>query len=223
MKKRGDAGFLDDLRARLYSAVLSDVLDELGCMTQAMAPRIRPLDEGLVLAGFARTGLFREVSSYAPGENPYELEIRIVDDLKPGDVMVFACGGSQRIAPWGELLTTASRARGAAGAVTDGFVRDVRGIRAMQFPVFHGGVAPLDSKGRGKVVAIDVPIECAGVRVETGDLVFGDVDGVVVVPRRLEEEAIARAFAKVEGEDATRDELQKGAKLADVFARRGIL
>src|SRR5262245_58729692 len=103
MKRRGDAGFLDELRARLYSAVLSDVLDELGCMTQAMTPPIRPLDEGLVLAGFARTGLFREIAQYAPGENPYELEIRIVDDLKPGDVMVFGCGGSQRIAPWGEL------------------------------------------------------------------------------------------------------------------------
>jgi regulator of RNase E activity RraA len=188
-----------------------------------MAPRIRPLDDGLVLAGFARTGLFREITGYAPGENPYELEIRIVDDLRADDVMVFGCGGSQRIAPWGELLTTASRARGAAGAVTDGFVRDVRGIRAMRFPMFHGGIAPLDSRGRGKVVAIDVAIECAGVRVEPGDLVFGDVDGVVVVPRRLEEEAVARAFEKVDGEDATRAELAQGAKLADVFARRGIL
>ena len=220
---RGDAGFLDDLRQRLYSAVLSDVLDELGHMSQAMTPRIRPLDDDLVLAGFARTGLFREISQHAPGENPYELEIRIVDDLKPGEVMVFGCGGSQRIAPWGELLTTAARARGAVGAVTDGFVRDVRAIRGMKFPVFHGGIAPLDSKGRGKVVAIDVPIECAGVRIEPGDLVFGDVDGVVVVPRKLEEEALSRALRKVSGENSTRDELLRGAKLADVFARHGIL
>ena len=105
MKHRGDEGFLGELRERLYSAVLSDVLDELGYMNQAMAPRIRPLDDDLVLVGFARTGLFREIAGHAPGENPYELEIRIVDDLKPGDVMVFGCGNSQRIAPWGELLT----------------------------------------------------------------------------------------------------------------------
>lgn len=220
---RHDPAFLDELRRKLYSAVLSDVLDELGHMHQAMAPAIRPLDEGLVLAGFARTGLFREVSAAVPGENPYELEIRIVDDLEPGDVMVFGCGGSKKIAPWGELLTTAARARGAVGAVTDGFVRDVRMIRDLRFPVFHGGIAPLDSKGRGKVVAIDLPIDCAGVRVEPGDLVFGDVDGVVVVPRRLEAEALSRAFRKVSGENRTREELANGAKLADVFARHGVL
>jgi len=221
--KRSDPDFLSALKQRFYSAVLSDVLDELGHMSQAMAPRIRPLDDDLVLVGFARTGLFREYAQLPPGENPYELEIRIVDDLKPGEVMVFGCGGSQRIAPWGELLTTAARARGAVGAVTDGFVRDVRGIRGMMFPVFHGGIAPLDSKGRGKVVEIDTPIDCAGVRIESGDLVFGDVDGVVVVPRNLEEEALACALRKVSGENSTRDELLRGAKLKDVFDRHGVL
>lgn len=221
--RRGDAGFLAELGRRLYSAVLSDVLDELGLTQQAMKPRIRPLDDALVLVGFARTGLFREVSQVAPGENPYELEIRVIDDLKPGDVMVFGCSGSERIAPWGELLTTAARVRGAVGAVTDGFVRDVRGIRGMNFPVFHGGIAPLDSKGRGKVVAIDVPIECAGVRIESGDLIFGDVDGVVVVPRNVEEQALARAFEKVTSENTTRDELLRGARLKDVFDRYGVL
>jgi 4-hydroxy-4-methyl-2-oxoglutarate aldolase len=220
---RGDDGFLALLRERLYSAVLSDVLDELGQTRQAMTPRIRPLDDDLVLVGFARTGQFREVSSVSPGENPYELEIRIIDDLHPGDVVVFGCDGSERIAPWGELLTTAARQRGAAGTVTDGFVRDVRGIRAVKFPVFHGGIAPLDSKGRGKVVAIDVPIECAGVHIESGDLVFGDVDGVVVVPRRIEDEVLARALDKVSSENVTRDELLRGAKLKDVYDRYGVL
>jgi regulator of RNase E activity RraA len=223
MVKRDDADFLPRLKARLYAAVLSDVLDEIGLTSQAMAPRIRPLDDAVVLAGFARTGLFREVYHVAPNENPYELEIRILDDLRPGEVVVFGCSGSSRIAPWGELLTTAARARGAAGAVTDGFVRDVRGIRAVNFPVFHGGIAPLDSKGRGKVVDIDVPIECAGVRIEAGDLVFGDVDGVVVVPRRVEDEVLARAFTKVASENTTRDELLQGAKLKDVFDRYGVL
>jgi regulator of RNase E activity RraA len=214
---------LEQVREQLYSAVLSDVLDDMGLRHQAMAPRVRPLDDTLVLVGVARTGQFREVDGVAPGENPYELEMAIIDDLRPGDVMVFGCDGSDRIAPWGELLSTAARQRGAAGAVTDGFVRDVRGVRAMLFPVFHGGIAPLDSKGRGKVMAIDVPVMCAGVRVEPGDLVFGDVDGIVVVPRAAQEEALKRAFDKVGSENKTRDELLRGAKLREVYDRYGVL
>lgn len=223
MMNRNDDDFLALLRSRLYTAVLSDVLDELGFRAQAMRPQIRPLDDSLVMAGFARTGLFHEVYHVATGENPYALEIRILDDLKPGEIVAFGCGGSTRIAPWGELLTTAARVRGAVGAVTDGFVRDVRAIREAQFPVFHGGIAPLDSKGRGKVVEIDVPIGCAGVRIEPGDLVFGDVDGVVVVPHRIEQDVLSRAFGKVESENVTRDELLKGAKLQDVYDRHGVL
>nr|MBA2548110.1 RraA family protein [Burkholderiaceae bacterium] len=143
--------------------------------------------------------------------------------LKPDQVAVFGCGGSTRIAPWGELLSTAARARGAAGCVTDGMVRDIRAIRTMKFPVFHGGIAPLDSKGRGVVAEIDVPIECAGVSIEPGDLIVGDADGVVVVPRSVEDEALTRAFAKVTGEDHTRDELAAGASLKEVFAKYRVL
>jgi regulator of RNase E activity RraA len=220
---RDHPDFVRSIADRLYTAVLSDVLDELGYRQQAFPPAIRPLDDTLMLVGFARTGLYREVHHVAAGENPYELEIALVDDLRANDVVVFGCGGSTRIAPWGELLTTASRARGAAGCVTDGFVRDVRAIRKLGFPVFHCGIAPLDSKGRGKVADIDVPIACAGVAVHPGDLVVGDADGIVVVPRAVEDEALARAFAKVTGEDRTRAELEQGAKLADVFARYKVL
>ena len=214
---------LADIRARLYTAVLSDVLDELGFRHQAMAPCIRPLDDELVLAGYARTGLYREVYHVAPDENPYELEIALVDDLRRDEIAVLGCAGSMRIAPWGELLSTAARARGAAGCVTDGFVRDIRAIRAMRFPVHHGGIAPLDSKGRGQVAAIDVPIECAGVAVAPGDLVVGDADGVVVVPRAIEDKVLARAFDKVSGEDRTRKELVAGATLREVFEKYRIL
>ena len=105
----------------------------------------------------------------------------------------------------------------------DGLTRDVRAIRAMNFPVFAAGIGPLDSKGRGKVVAIDVPVEVAGARVEPGDLVFGDADGVVVIPRAAEERVIAAALAKVRGENETRGALASGEKLADVFRRHGIL
>ena len=211
------------LRQRLFASVLSDCLDAAGHRNQAMQARIRPLDETLVLCGRARTALYMDVYEAPEGENPYELEIRLLDDLKPDEVPVFACGSSGRIAPWGELLTTAARARGAAGVVMDGLTRDIRAIREMKFPVFAGGIGPLDSKGRGKIMAIDVPVEVAGARVAPGDLVFGDADGVVVVPRAVEEQVVAAALAKVAGENATREALARGEKLADVFKRHGIL
>ena len=210
-------------REKLFTAVLSDVLDAAGRRSQAMHPGVRPLDDALVMAGRARTGLYADVYHVESGENPYELEIRLVDDLAPDEVVVLAAGASGRIAPWGELLSTACRARRAAGCVTDGLVRDIRAIRALRFPVFAGGIGPLDTKGRGKVVAIDVPVECGGVAVRSGDLVFGDADGVVVIPREIEGEILGAALDKVSGEDRTRAALERGEKLADVFARHGIL
>jgi 4-hydroxy-4-methyl-2-oxoglutarate aldolase len=218
-----DQDLIERAREELYAAVLSDVLDSLGYRHQVLPPHIRPLDESLVLAGRARTGLYRDVYHVPPGHNPYELEIALIDDLKPGEVPVLACGASGRIAPWGELLTTASLARGAVGCVTDGLVRDVNAIRALQFPVFHGGIGPLDSKGRGEVAAIDVPIECGGVTVNPGDLVFGDADGVLVVPQPIVKHTLKLALEKVAGEDRTREELQQGALLADVFKKYGVL
>jgi 4-hydroxy-4-methyl-2-oxoglutarate aldolase len=207
-------------RRKLFVSVVSDTLDGLGYRDQAMKSNIRPLDDGLVMLGRARTGIYREVYHVAPGENPYELEIALIDDLKPSEVVVLACGGSSRIAPWGELLSTASKAN---GCVTDGLTRDIRAIRAMKFPVFHGGIGPLDSKGRGMVAAIDVPVELAGVHIEPGDLVFGDADGVIVIPRKIEDKVLAAALEKVSGENRTRDALRKGEKLKDVFERYGIL
>jgi len=214
---------LSEIREKLFTSVLSDCLDAVGVMNQALPPRIRPLDEGLVMVGRARTAAFMEVYHHDAGGNPYELEIQLVDSLEPGQIPVFACSNPARVAPWGELLSTAARARGAAGAPMDGCTRDVKAIRAMGFPVFHGGIAPLDSKGRGRIMAIDVPIECAGVRVEPGDLIFGDADGVVIIPKRVEADVLKRAFEKVKGEHSTLAELQAGEKLADVFARHGIL
>lgn len=208
----------------LYSAVLSDVMDSLGLMSQAMRPFVRPLDEALVLFGRARTGLYMPRYGVEPGEDPYETEIALIDDLKPGDVAVLACDGpTTRIAPWGELLSTASVARRAAGCVTDGLVRDIRRIREMRFPVFHGGIGPLDTKGRAKMMERDGPIACGGVKVASGDWLFGDADGVVVIPAGAAEEVMKRAFAKVSAEDDTREQLAAGKTLREVFDKFGVL
>jgi len=217
----------DDLmraKDKLYTPVLSDVLDSLGHTSQAMTPNIRPLDEGVVLIGRARTGAYMAVcDAGAEGENPYELEIKLIDDIKPGEIPVLGCAGNLTIAPWGELLTTATKMRGGVGCVTDGLTRDVRFIREMKFPVFCGGIGPLDSRGRGKMQEIDRPMQCGGVRVRSGDIVFGDVDGVVVIPREIEDKVFEAAFRKVEGENRSRDELLQGRLLGDVYAKYGIL
>ncbi len=212
------------LRTELYSAVLSDVMDEFGIQNQAMKPFVRPVDDSLVLMGMARTGLFAETYSVRDGENPYEIEIALLDGLKPDEVTVLACNGpTDRIAPWGELLTTASKARGGVGCVTDGLARDIRHIRRLQYPVFHGGIGPLDSRGRARMIEMDTPVECAGVRVRSGDLVFGDVDGVVVLPHGKASAIIERALQKAQSENYTRDELHQGRLLSEVYKKYGVL
>ena len=208
----------------LSAPILSDVMDSLGMMGQAMRPFVRPLDENAVLIGRARTGLYMPVYQTRASENPYEVEIALVDDLKPGDVVVLACNGpTERIAPWGELLSTASKMRGAVGCVTDGLVRDVRLIRDLGFLVFHGGIGPLDTKGRARMMERDTLVECAGVRVHSGDIVFGDIDGVVVIPQDRAAEVLARAREKLAGESHTRAELEQGRLLGEVYKKYGVL
>lgn len=215
---------LAELKTRLYAAVLSDVLDQLGHPNQAVKPFVRPLDDNSVLCGFARTGLYMKRYHLPEGHNPYALEMDLIDSLQPGQVAVLACDGpTDRIAPWGELLTTASMARKAAGCLTDGLVRDIRRIRELGFPLFHGGIGPLDTKGRAEMMAMDEPVEIGGARVEPGDFIFGDADGVVIVPAAIAEEVIAIALEKIEAEDSTREELQAGATLRSVFEKHGVL
>jgi regulator of RNase E activity RraA len=213
---------LEDVRTTLFTALVSDCLDQCGFTKQALPSFIRPLDEAMVLVGRARTALFMEVYE-VPAGNPYEMEIALIDSLQSNDIPVFACSNRSRIAPWGELLTTAARNRGAVGALMDGCVRDVKAIRAIGFPVFHGGIAPLDSKGRGRVMAVDVPIECAGVPVNSGDLIVGDADGIVIVPARAESEVLKLAFDKLRQERSTLQDLKRGESLAAVYARYGVL
>jgi len=219
-----DDAIVIEMRDRYFCSLLSDVLDGLGYTAQAMAPHIRPLDEGIVMVGRARTMLYADVyAPPGPGENHYALEIELVDSLRANEIAVSACGATGRIAPWGGLLSTAAQMRGAAGAVMDGLVRDIRHVRDLGFPVFAGGIGPLDSRGRGKVIEIDVPNECGGVRICPGDIIFGDADGCVVIPREIEAEVVAAARIKLSGENKTQEALLAGRSLTDVYAEFGIL
>jgi len=205
----------------LYTAVVSDALDQLGVRNQAMREYLRPIHARCTFAGWARTIACSDVY-HVPAE-PYALEIEAVDSLLPGEVAVVGTGKSTRNAPWGELLSTAAKARGARGAVVDGLVRDVAKIEELGFPVFAAGIKPVDSMGRGIVTGYNVPVECGEVLVNPGDFVFGDRDGIVVIPQELVPRTIDLALDKVRRESHTRAELMEGAYLREVFAKYGVL
>lgn len=215
------AKVFDVLAEELYTAVISDILDGLGYRDQALDATIRPAYPGAVVAGRAHTVLSTDV--YAPPADPYGMEIAAIDALQPDDVVVAATNRSTRTCFWGELLSTAARARGARGAVIDGYTRDVRRIERMGFPVFATGMRPVDSNGRGLVVSFGEPVLCGGVLVHPGDIVFGDMDGIVVIPRAVEETVIARAREKVAGENRARLDLERGDSLRAVYDRYGVL
>lgn len=207
----------DEMRNNLYAAVISDIVDSLGFREQAMRADVRPVYLGAIVVGRANTAITSNV--YEVSENPYQGEIEAVDSLKPNEVMVVCTNRSQHTCYWGELLSTAARARGACGVVIDGYTRDVAQIAAMKFPAFATGMSPVDSAGRSKVVDHGCPINCGDVIVNPGDIIFGDVDGVIVIPKEIENEVIPRALEKVVKENNTRDELLKGAMLRDVYAK----
>lgn len=211
------------MRAELYSAAVSDALDALGYREQSPRVALAPLclPPGGVLVGRAKTTRWEEVEGEDP--QPYELELRAVDECRADDVFVAAAGGSLRSGLWGELLSTAARNRGCVGAVVDGAVRDVRQMRAMGFPILARGTCVLDSKHRERVVAIDVEVEVGGVCIAPGDLVFADVDGVVVVPKAVEAAAVRGAWEKVHAENAARDAIRRGMGASDAFSRYGVL
>lgn len=208
-------------RDLLYSSVLADVLDALGQRSSALPPNVRPLKPEWRL--FGRAATLSCVTVAAEPAHPYAVEMDCIDQLKSGDVLVATTNGDQASALWGELLSTASQAHGAAGAVLDGLTRDAAKIVAMNFPVFATGFSPLDSKGRLDGISHGQPIRIGACIIEPGDFIFGDVDGVVVIPQELADQALTKALEKVSGENQVRDELAKGRSVREVFAEYRIL
>jgi 4-hydroxy-4-methyl-2-oxoglutarate aldolase len=212
---------LDALARECYAAVVSDCCDAIGLRHQALDADIRPA----VLAGSLLVGWARPVRAIAVDENPdepYVHEIDFIDSLEQDQVVMARCEAPNAF--WGELFSMAARARGARGAVVDGFVRDQARIpRADGFGVFARGGRPTDCLGRSSVVESDAPIVIGGVEVALGDLVVADVDGVVVVPRRAASEVMERALAKARKEDGSRALLLAGATLRQAWERFGVL
>lgn len=202
------------VRRRCYAAVISDCCDAVGLRSQALAPRIEPLVGGeRGLAGWARPALSTPVDAIP--DAPYDSEIDYIDSLGIDDVVVARCEGG---AFWGELFSTAARARGAAGAVVDGLIRDRARIAEVEGFVVHAtGTHPTDSLGRCSITARDEPVTVGGVAVVAGDLVVADVDGAIVVPRAAAAEVVARALEKADKETGSRAMLADGALLREAW------
>lgn len=211
------------LRERLSTSLIADALDAMGYRNQAMDPTIRPLYQGARVAGPALTIMNAPVSRIRDGESPYGRELEAIDALPPGSVAVVAMGPSIRACFWGELLSTAAIARGAAGAIVDGYVRDGAAIRKLGLPVFALGSWSVDSSGRSETTAYNCPIQCGGVMVHPGDIVLGDDDGTISIPRSAAQEAVGRALAKLEKEELTQRDLQRGLSLREVYRLHGTL
>jgi len=210
------------IRQHLYVPAVCDVLDSLGSLHQAMHQRLRPLDpDCCTIVGRARTARWMDVDYV--DKDPYGLEIELMDSLKPGDVIVHSTDYAGRNAPWGELMSTVAKRNGAAGCICDSQIRDCRKIMELGFPVFYQGIRPLDSKGRGRVMAHDVPVTCGDVLVHPGELVFADFDGIVVVPSAVEDKVLNLAAEKVGKESDSRRELFQGRTLRSVYNEYGVL
>ena len=219
-----DAEIFTFVREHLYVPAVCDILDSLGFRHQAMHQRLRPLLPDRRNCGFVgRARTVRWMESDHIAEDPYGLEIEVIDSLKPGDVVVHSTDSSGTNAPWGELMSTVAKRNGAVGCVCDSQVRDCLKMIEMGFPVYCAGIRPLDSKGRAIVMAYDVPVRCGDVLVKPGELVFADFDGIVTVPRDVERQVLVQAREKVGKENLTRKELLEGKTLREVYDKYGVL
>ncbi len=208
-------------RRELFTAVVGDVMDKLNLRRQFLPPEIQPLAPAMVTIGRAMTVLVADC--FEEGDKPFGLLVEALDDLKTNEVYVCA-GASPRYALWGELMSLRATKLGAAGAVMDGYSRDTKGILEQKFPCFSRGRYAQDQGPRGKVIEFRTPIEMnGGVRIETGDIVFGDVDGVCVIPAKAEREVFARALEKALGEKTVRVALEAGMSAQAAFKKFGIL
>jgi 4-hydroxy-4-methyl-2-oxoglutarate aldolase len=215
------------MRGELFTAVVGDVLDAAGYTHQFLPPQLRPLDPGMVVIGRAMPVLEADCHGEAVASSgqrqPFGLMFEALDDLKRDEVYI-CTGSSLTYALWGELMSTRAQHLGAAGAVLDGYSRDTPGILKLDFPTFSHGTYAQDQRLRGRVIDYRCSIEFPnGVVVEPGDIVFGDVDGVVIVPRKAEHDIIAAAIDKVRGENRVRAAIEGGMSTVEAFRTFGIM
>lgn len=215
-----DADLFDLFRSELYTPVVGDILDTLGLYHQFLPQPIQPALTPMKLVGRAMPVLMIDV--YGEQDQPFGKLTEALDQLEPGDIYL-ASGGAMRCAYWGEILTATARTRGANGAVINGYHRDTPQMLEQDWPVFSRGRFAQDSGVRTKVIDYRCRIEVGPVTVQPGDLVFGDLDGVLVIPRAVETEVVEKALEKARGEKLVRREIEGGMSSTAAFAKYGIL
>lgn len=204
-------------------------MDKLGLLHQFLPPQIQPLEPSMVVIGRAMPVL--EVDWFEPQSatgrtalagKPFGMMLEALDDLKPQEVYVCS-GSSPSYALWGELMSARAIKLGAVGAVVNGYSRDTRGILTLKFPTFSYGPYAQDQGPRGKVADFRLPIELGGVRIAPGDILFGDIDGVCVVPHAAEQEVFRLALEKARGEKLVRRAIEQGMGAVEAFKTFGIM
>lgn len=213
---------LADLRTILRSAAVADATDEAGARSHCLPAEVRALVSGPgPLVGFAFPVTTERVDS-VPDEHYVGL-LASLDALGADDVYVISANGRADVALWGELLSTSCQVKGVAGVVCDGFVRDLAQVERLGFPCYARGAIPYDINGRLEVIGHGDPLVVGDVTVRRGDLVVGDVDGVVVVPEEFAEEVVAKARQKAAIETEFVEALASGMKISEAFAKYHIL
>lgn len=224
-----DSELFQLIKKELFTAVIGDIMDKMGFLHQFLPPQIQPLKEEMFIVGRAMTVLeadcYEELSPKSKNEimnKPFGLMLEALDDIEPGEVYICS-GSSPNYALIGELMLTRIKIRGGVGAVVNGYSRDTKGIYDVDIPVFSYGPYAQDQAPRGKVIDYRVPIEMNGVRIISGDIIIGDVDGVCVVPRSIEEEVFMLALEKARGERKVLSAIQNGMSAIDSWNKYGIM
>jgi regulator of RNase E activity RraA len=224
-----DKALFQMARKELFTALVGDVLDKLGYVHQFLPQYIKPLSNDMVIIGRAMTVLEADVFQEESGcgynpvmKKPFGLMFEALDSLQVDEVYVCS-GSSHNYALWGGLMSTRAIKLGSAGAIVDGYSRDTNEILFLRFPTFSAGTYAQDQGVRGKVIDYRVPIEFGGIRINPGDILFGDRDGVIVVPKQVEVEAFAKALEKARGEKLVKKALEEGMSTVDAFKKYGIM
>ena len=223
-----DKHFLEHIKKKLYTAVVGDIMDQIGYQNQFLNPKIKPLREDMVVVGRAMPVLETDTldntstSSNEALKKPFGLMLEALDQLKENEIYL-CTGGTPTYALWGELMSTRAIQCGATGAVLNGYSRDTLGVLELNFPTFSYGSYAQDQAPRGKVIDYRIPIKIGKVVITPGDIVFGDIDGVCIIPQEIEKEVVQLAEEKVSGENLVRKSIEAGMSSVEAFNKYGVM
>jgi len=217
------------IRKELFTALVGDVLDKMGLVHQFLPQNIKPISVDMVVIGRAMPVLEADVfveklegTANPIMKKPFGFMFEALDRLKPNDVYICS-GSSYSYALWGGLMSTRAMKLHAAGAVLNGYSRDTNEVLGLGFPTFSAGTYAQDQGCRGKVIDYNLPIEIGGIKICPGDIVYGDRDGVLIVPQEVEKEAFTKAFEKARGERIVKQALEAGMTTVEAFEKYGIM